>query len=208
MLAVSLYPLASLLRSVVMRIYPVGDEVARELERFSIDKAPLGVVLLVFAVVPPLCEELAFRGFILSGLRHLGHKWRAIVISSIFFAVTHAIFQQSLLACLLGLVIGYLAVQTGSLLPCIAFHVTNNSLAVMVHRYLPDWLAADPGHSWLGMVVSTEAGSEIFFSWPVVFASVLISAGLLWWFQRLPYVRTAEEKLQDAIEQQAPQVVA
>ena len=59
-------------------------------------------VLLLLAVVPAVCEELAFRGFILSGFRHLGHRWRAIVLSAIFFGLTHGILQQSLLACLVG----------------------------------------------------------------------------------------------------------
>ena len=74
---------------------------------------------------------MAFRGFVLSGLRHLGRKWRAIVISSLFFGITHAIFQQSIAAFLLGLVIGYIAVQTGSLLPGMLYHMTHNSLMVL-----------------------------------------------------------------------------
>jgi len=35
-------------------------------------------------------RELAFRGFILSGLRHVGHKWAAILASSIFFGAAMA----------------------------------------------------------------------------------------------------------------------
>ena len=87
-------------------------------------------MLLVLAVMPAVCEELAFRGFILSGLRHMGHKWTAIVLSSIFFGATHAIFQQSLIACLVGMVIGFLAIQSGSLLPGVLFHVVHNSMAL------------------------------------------------------------------------------
>ena len=79
-------------------------------------------LVLLIAVVPAVCEELAFRGFILSGFRHLGHKWRAIVFSAMLFGVTHGILQQSLIACLLGVVLGYLAVQSGSILPGMVFH--------------------------------------------------------------------------------------
>ena len=50
--------------------------------------------VLLFALLPAVCEEVAFRGFILSGLRHMGHKWRAILISSIFFGVAHGMLQQ------------------------------------------------------------------------------------------------------------------
>ena len=45
----------------------------------------------VIAVTPAICEELAFRGFILSGLRRMGHKWGAIVLTSVFFGLAHGI---------------------------------------------------------------------------------------------------------------------
>ena len=38
--------------------------------------------------MPAVCEELAFRGFILSGFRRLGHKRRAIVYSALLFGLT------------------------------------------------------------------------------------------------------------------------
>ena len=79
--------------------------------------ADFWTLVLVIAVVPAVCEELAFRGFILSGFRHLGHKWRAIVYSALLFGLTHGILQQSLIASLVGVVLGYLAVQSGSILP-------------------------------------------------------------------------------------------
>ena len=57
---------------------------------------------LLMAVLPAICEELAFRGFILSGLRHLGHKWWAIGLSAVFFGMAHTVMQQSLAAAALG----------------------------------------------------------------------------------------------------------
>ena len=86
-------------------------------------------LLLLIAVVPAVCEELAFRGFILSGFRHLGHKWRAIVYSALLFGLAHGILQQSLIASLVGVVLGYLAVQSGSILPGMVFHLCHNALA-------------------------------------------------------------------------------
>src|SRR4029079_18574113 len=83
---------------------------------------------VMMALLPAICEELAFRGFVLSGLRHLGSKRWAIGLSAIFFGMAHGIIQQSLSATALGLVIGYVAVQTGSLIPGMLFHLTYNSL--------------------------------------------------------------------------------
>ena len=74
-----------------MQLYPISDERqagAGEMQSCSSD-ADFWPLVLVIAVLPAICEELAFRGFILSGFRHLGHKWRAIVFSAVFFGLTH-----------------------------------------------------------------------------------------------------------------------
>ncbi len=68
----------------------------------SLQGANFWMLLLLIAVVPAVCEELAFRGFILSGFRHLGSKRRAIVYSALLFGVAHGILQQSLIASLVG----------------------------------------------------------------------------------------------------------
>src|SRR5205085_6149122 len=78
MLAVALHPLARLLQVAVERIYPVNPDILKQLESLM-GSTSLPLLLLAVAVVPAICEELAFRGFVLSGLRHLGHKWWAIV---------------------------------------------------------------------------------------------------------------------------------
>jgi hypothetical protein len=56
-----------------------------QLQKLLADSPPVWQLLLVMSVTPAICEELAFRGFILSGLRRIGHKWGAIVLTSVFF---------------------------------------------------------------------------------------------------------------------------
>ena len=131
MLAVLLHPAIGALRTGVMRLYPIREDLLAkltEMQSFFTD-APLWQALAVIALAPAICEELAFRGFILSGFRHLGRKWRAIVFTAIFFGLTHGMLQQSIVACVVGVVIGYVAVQTGSIWPGIVFHLFHNSLA-------------------------------------------------------------------------------
>ncbi len=201
LLAVAINPLAGGLQLVVRRLYPISEQLKTELSRIEMDN--LWIMLLVLAVIPAICEELAFRGFILSGLRHMGHKWRAIVISSVIFGVAHGILQQSIIASLLGTVLGYLAVQTGSILPGILFHMTHNALAVLMGQITPEWLADRPAFEWL--LFRGEDGGY-FFRWPMMCYSALIVAALLYWFHRLPYSRSAEERLQEAIEHNAASV--
>ncbi len=141
-------------------------------------------VLLIVALAPAICEELAFRGFVLSGLRRSGSTTAAIVISSLFFGITHAMNQQSLSAVLMGIVLGFIGVRTNSLLPCAAFHFTNNGLSVMVSR-LAIAEAASP--QWLDWIVRRDAagGADFHYTTPVIITSLLLALALLWWFQRL-----------------------
>jgi sodium transport system permease protein len=198
-LAVALHPLVNVLQTVVDRVYPMNEELVRVLDRFVVAADNVWVLLLAVAVLPAVCEELAFRGFILSGLRHIGNRWTAIVISSVFFGMAHSIFQQSLIACLVGVVLGFIAIQSGSLWPCALFHLTHNSLGVLVRQWVP-WVAEQSWGHWLVRDVSSEGQ---LYPWPVVTASVLASAAILIWFQRLPYERSAEESLQEAIDHQS-----
>ncbi|MGD9719699.1 MAG: ABC transporter permease subunit/CPBP intramembrane protease [Pirellulales bacterium] len=200
LLAVSLHPLVNVLQVVVERVYPLHENIAAELDRLLTTPSNLWVMLLVIGVLPAVCEELAFRGFILSGLRRAGHKWTAIVISSIFFAATHAIFQQSLIAFAVGLVLGYVAVQSSSIVPAVLFHVTHNSLGLLL-KHATAYLA-DENH-WLHWLMRDVSAEGQLYHWPVVLVSVGAAAAILVWFHRLPYARTAEEKLHEAIEHQS-----
>ncbi len=154
-------------------------------------------LVLVLAIVPAVFEELAFRGFILSGFRHLGHKWRAIVLASLLFGLTHGILQQSLIASLLGVVLGYLAVQSGSILPCMVFHAVHNTLAVANGRITAAMLPDSP---LLRRYVALPDGGGCEFKWPGVVIGVLLAALLLAWFGRLPSAKSQEEELEEAIE--------
>jgi sodium transport system permease protein len=197
LLAVALHPAANVLQTAVMKLYPVNEQVKRQLEAML--KAPhnFWAMILAMAVIPAICEELAFRGFILSGLRRMGHKRRAILLSSFFFALAHAVFQQSLIAAFMGVIIGYLAVQTGSLLPCMLFHMTHNGLALASSKLSEESVRAYPALEWL----VAEAGSEGYvYQWHVVAAGGLIAAAILLWLRTLPYAKTAEEALQEAID--------
>ena len=115
---------------VAYRVFPELPESARHvMGLMRTGERPTWLLLLVFAVTPAICEELAFRGFILSGLARGGRLAIAVAISSIMFGIIHMIPQQAFNAALLGLVLGLLAIYSRSLFPAMAFHFCNNALA-------------------------------------------------------------------------------
>jgi sodium transport system permease protein len=151
----------------------------------------------MFAFVPAICEELACRGFILSGLRHSGHRWMAIAGAAFFFGAIHLVLQQQIVAAIFGLVIGYLAMKTDSIVPAMAFHCTHNALLLALGQLKTETIEANP---WLGWLI--EAGEkDASYRWPVLVVCGLVAAAILWWFKSLPYQLTDEERLQEERDQ-------
>lgn len=89
----------------------------------------LGV--LSIAVVPALIEETVIRGIVMQPLRKYGDKF-AIVASALLFAVMHGNMVQIPYTVVGGLLLGYLAVVTGSLWPSVILHFINNLYSVVV----------------------------------------------------------------------------
>jgi sodium transport system permease protein len=206
-LAVALHPLAVRLAEGIGDMYPVQGEVRESMEGIqdALARAPnWWVVLALMALLPAICEEIAVRGFILSGLRHVGHKWWAISISAVAFGAIHMFLQQKITAAAAGLVIGFIAVQTGSLIPCIVFHAIHNGLAVS----LPTWgaaaKAADPG----GPLARLLGGDHPLIYHPAaVVACGVAAAAILWRLHGITYRRTPEEQLEEARQRQESSLV-
>jgi sodium transport system permease protein len=127
--------------------------------------------LLAYALAPAVCEELAFRGFILTGLLRRFRARNAILLSAFLFALYHLNVFLFLPAFGLGIVLGLLTVRSRSLVPAVVFHFLHNALLLAVAglaRY-PFWY--DVAQSW---------------AW-VVGVSLAVALALLWWLYREPY---------------------
>ena len=95
------------------------------------------------ALLPALCEEVAFRGFILTGLQRRFRPRAAIVLCSFLFALSHLNVFQFLPAFFLGIVLGLLTIRSKSLVPSILFHFLHDSvLLVSIHaaRAIEDYV--------------------------------------------------------------------
>ncbi len=90
-------------------------------------------------LLAPVCEELVFRGAVLRALlRWTPRHWLAIAISALLFALIHANPIQMPHAFLVGLLLGWLYYRTDSIVPGIAYHWVNNSIAYVVYNFYPD----------------------------------------------------------------------
>ena len=95
-----------------------------------------GVLLVASAVLTcvlaPFCEEFLFRGYIFTALRNWRGLWPAAVITGLLFGVVHGASAPAvdlLPLAFFGFGLCLLYWRTGSLLPGIAAHSLNNSIA-------------------------------------------------------------------------------
>lgn len=90
--------------------------------------------LFVLAVVPAICEELIYRGIILNGMRKFGTH-TAVFASAAIFAVAHGSAMQTVYQFVLGIVLGYILIKTGSLVASMIVHFVNNASVVLVNYF-------------------------------------------------------------------------
>jgi sodium transport system permease protein len=152
----------------LIRLLPPPESLVRALEQvLLLDGAPvpLWLVWLVIAVTPALCEELFFRGFVLSGLRRLG-LWPAILTCALLFGVAHSSVYRLIPTFFIGILLSWLVWRTGSVWTGVVAHALNNGIAAtLVHDKT---LAAAFG-----------AGSQAYLGWkPTLAACAMLAAGL------------------------------
>jgi sodium transport system permease protein len=153
----------------LIRLLPPPESLVRALEQLLLldgAPAPLWIVWLVIAVTPALCEELFFRGLVLSGLRRLG-VWPAILTCALLFGLAHSSVYRLIPTFFVGLLLSWLVWKTGSVWTGVLAHALNNGIAAtLVYNKA---LAAALG-----------AGTQAYLGWkPTLAAAGVLAAGLL-----------------------------
>lgn len=92
----------------------------------------LAIIALLAVVVAPVAEETFFRGFLFSGIgKRYGYVWGA-VFSALIFSLAHILQPGAFLPIfLLGLLLAWLYIKTGSIWACIFTHFAYNSIALI-----------------------------------------------------------------------------
>jgi sodium transport system permease protein len=176
---------------------PPPEGMAKLMESMGAADIGFWLPLIAFAVAPAVCEELAFRGFVLSGLQRARNPWVPILLSSIAFGVIHMIPQQVFNAMLLGIVIGLLATVSRSLLPGVVFHFLFNGTQVLLKRV--DGAAIDAAAKGTGeMLFRIQAGAngpELVFDWPLLLPCIVASSLIIGWL-----IRTMRAQQQERLD--------
>jgi len=98
------------------------------------------LVLVVFtiAIIPAICEEVMFRGYIQHSFAFKMKPFWAALITAVFFGLNHFNPYGILPLIALGLYFGFAAYMSSSLAVPIVLHFLNNFFAVLMYFILED----------------------------------------------------------------------
>lgn len=94
----------------------------------------MGLYLVNTLILPPICEELVYRGILLGSLRRYGDL-AAIVISSLLFGLAHGNMAQMPYSFILGMTMAFFVIKTNSIYTSIFIHFVNNALATFMELF-------------------------------------------------------------------------
>lgn len=96
------------------------------------------LVIITISIIPAICEETMFRGYI---QRSFGFKFRphiAALITALFFALYHFNPYGLIPLAIIGFYLGFAAYRSESLVIPIVLHFLNNFFAVMLYFIIGD----------------------------------------------------------------------
>src|SRR5262249_46216221 len=128
--------------------------------------------VLALGLVSAVVEELFFRGYLFRGLEALAGPLGVVLATSLLFALFHLWMPGALAAerfvvsLLLGLVLGWVAWRTGSVLPGMLMHGAHNGTLALLAYYEPvlaerGWLVGAQEHLPEAVLVWAGAGAAL-----------------------------------------------
>lgn len=94
-------------------------------------------LFLVFALSPGVCEELFFRGAVLSGLRRDLPAWKVVAWQALLFGAVHASIYRFFPTAVLGALLAAITLRSRSLFPAMIVHIAYNGTLVLGAEHLP-----------------------------------------------------------------------
>ena len=127
-------PLLGMISGIVIGLFLDESAALREMSDIFRQQGQTGFtaqLILMVALTPALCEELLFRGYVQSRLTRVFPPILGILFSSITFAAFHMDPVHVIAVIPLGLFLGWLTWQSGSLFPAMLAHFGNNLVSVL-----------------------------------------------------------------------------
>ncbi|MDP4191553.1 MAG: CPBP family intramembrane metalloprotease [Bacteroidota bacterium] len=140
------------------------------------------MIIVVVAVVPAICEEIFFRGFVQKGFEFKLKPFTSALITAIFFGLYHFHPYQIVPLTALGLYFGYAVYLSDSIFTSIFLHFLNNLFAViMFFIYGSEDIATPKTFSASELTTSVM----VFTGLSVLFSLIIIYIKKVYYIKRL-----------------------
>jgi len=179
-IAVPAAMIVMVLAQLINEIFPFPDHYLEQLAKLFTMDTSMWMNVLLISLLPGFCEEILFRGFMIRFFEQYG-KTTAVVISALLFAAFHLDPFRFLPVFLMGLLLGYLTIRSGSIINSMISHAINNGLALFFTAYA--------GSSYIKVLLRGE--DELHY-W-VAIPAILIFVSALWLFHRITGDKTCAE---------------
>lgn len=110
----------------------VENTAAAMMEGFQVAEMPFWQLWLSVGVFAPFCEEAACRGVFYRGYQKTGGAFKAMLLSSLLFALVHMNINQAMYAFAMGIMAVLLVEAAGSLWASVFYHGLINSSQVLL----------------------------------------------------------------------------
>lgn len=112
--------------------------------------------LFHIGLVPSICEEIMYRGYVQRSLEKSWGIWTAIIVSGLIFGAYHLQITRILPLAALGMLFAYITYVSNSLIPAMVAHLVNNGGQVILSTIYPEMLdqelTAETDLPWAGIL--------------------------------------------------------
>ena len=126
------YLIVFVITSITLYYFPQNQEIVEKLNDALFMKDNLFLNICLIALMPAICEEIFFRGFILTSFKYNKKSYvGAIIASGILFGIMHMDFIRIIPTSILGMAFAYAVCKTNSIFVSMFMHFLNNGFAVV-----------------------------------------------------------------------------
>ncbi|NLY09800.1 MAG: CPBP family intramembrane metalloprotease [Tissierellia bacterium] len=127
-MTISIYPLGVLINAIVLMGLGQFMELAAPTVLAETGLGAYLQAILLVCIIPAICEEMMFRGIMLNAYEEDGKRY-AIWATALLFGIFHFSLQNLIGPFLLGALLGFLTMKTGSIYAAMIAHFVHNFIS-------------------------------------------------------------------------------
>lgn len=157
-------PLVGMVAGLVVGLFLEESDTLKQMTQIFRGHGQNGFLIplaLMIGATPALCEEILFRGYIQTRLNRSFGPLVGITVASFLFAAFHLDLVHVVAVFPLGLFLGWVTWQSGSLFPAMLGHFVNNAISVVA------------------VVIAPEAQPDVLALPTITFTLAILGAGVV-----------------------------